>query len=79
MTRLTPISRVELPRRLPSLGFEWSFVDVHHFFAVRGDLRLIVPNQHNADIGVDLLARILRQAGVTREAWGNAAGTRARG
>ena len=79
MTRLTPVSRAELLRRLRSLGFEGPFVGGHHFFMVRGDLRLIVPNPHRADIGVDLLARILRQAGVSREEWANAARSKAGG
>ena len=36
---------------------------------VRGDLTLTLPNPHQADIGRDLLARILRQAGINRDAW----------
>jgi hypothetical protein len=43
----------------------------------RGDFRLIVPNPHRGDISVDLLARILRQAGVSREVWVNTARTKA--
>jgi predicted RNA binding protein YcfA (HicA-like mRNA interferase family) len=35
----------------------------------RGDLSLTIPNPHGTDIGPGLLARILRQAGVTREEW----------
>jgi hypothetical protein len=31
-----------------------------------------IPNPHGADISVDLLARILRQAGISREEWLNA-------
>jgi hypothetical protein len=27
------------------------------------------PNPHKQNIGVDLLTRILRQAGITREEW----------
>jgi len=36
---------------------------------VRGNLRLTIPNPHKKIIGVDLLTRILRQAGITREEW----------
>jgi hypothetical protein len=36
---------------------------------VRGAVRLILPNPHRQDISIDLLARILRQAEVSREAW----------
>jgi predicted RNA binding protein YcfA (HicA-like mRNA interferase family) len=35
----------------------------------RGDLTVIIPNPHKGDIGVGLLRRILRQAGVSREEW----------
>jgi hypothetical protein len=40
---------------------------------LRGTHRLILPNPHRGDIGVDLLTRLLRQAGVTREEWEEAA------
>jgi len=36
---------------------------------IRGDLVLTVPNPHNKEIGVDLLMRILKQAGISREEW----------
>jgi hypothetical protein len=32
-----------------------------------GDRTLVLPNPHHRDIGSELLARILRQAGVSRE------------
>ena len=35
----------------------------------KGDVTLTVPNPHRGDIGRELLARILRQAGITREQW----------
>jgi predicted RNA binding protein YcfA (HicA-like mRNA interferase family) len=36
---------------------------------VKGDLVLTIPNKHKSDIGRELLARILKQAGMTREEW----------
>ena len=36
---------------------------------VRGDLVLTIPNPHQGDIGIGLLARILRQGGISREEW----------
>ena len=36
---------------------------------VRGDTVVTIPNPHGGDIGVGLLAVILKQAGVTRTAW----------
>lgn len=35
----------------------------------RGDLTVIIPNEHEGDIGVGFLIRLLRQAGVSREEW----------
>ena len=31
--------------------------------------RLTVPNPYQSEIGIDLLNRILRQAGLSREEW----------
>ena len=36
---------------------------------VRASLRLRLPNPHQKDISVELLGRILRQAGVSIEEW----------
>jgi hypothetical protein len=36
---------------------------------VKGDLTLTIPNPHQKDIGRELLARILRQVGVSKEEW----------
>lgn len=62
-----PIARRELIRRLKLLGFVGPYAGGHHQFMLRGDRRLTLPNPHRTDIGTDLLARILRQADVTRE------------
>lgn len=36
----------------------------------RGDDSVIIPNSHRGEvISVDLLAKILRQAGISREEW----------
>jgi len=69
MPPLSPISRRELIRRLGRLGFDGPFTGGRHEFMVRGERRLILPNPHRGEIGVDLLARLLRQAGIEREDW----------
>lgn len=38
-------------------------------YMVREQTRVVLPNPHEGDIGVGLLARILRQAGVSRDEW----------
>lgn len=36
---------------------------------VKGGLSIVIPNPHVGDIGSELLKRILKQAGVSREEW----------
>ncbi len=38
---------------------------------VKGPLKLVIPNPHQGDIGVVLLDRILKQAGISRDDWQN--------
>jgi predicted RNA binding protein YcfA (HicA-like mRNA interferase family) len=35
----------------------------------KGDITLTIPNPHQGDISKDLLAKILRQAGISRDEW----------
>ena len=69
MKRLSAVSRRDLLSRLKQLGFEGPYTGGRHELMVRGSLRLALPNPHRQDVGVDLLVRILRQAGVTWEEW----------
>ena len=69
MPPVGPISRSNLVRALRKAGFEGPFEGGKHAFMVRGNLTLSIPNPHRGDIGRDLLSRILRQAGVSREEW----------
>jgi len=69
MPRLNPVSRRALVERLRALGFTGPYAGGRHEFMLRGLRRLILPNPHQRAIHVDLLQRILRQAGVTREEW----------
>lgn len=69
MGRLTPVSWREFVSRLRQLGFEGPFVGGRHPQMRRGNVTLIIPNPHEGDIGVGLLTRLLRQAGVSREEW----------
>jgi predicted RNA binding protein YcfA (HicA-like mRNA interferase family) len=69
MPPLGPIKRKDLLRYLIKLGFEGPYAGGKHQFVVKGDLSLRVPNPHQADIGKELLVRILRQAGISRADW----------
>ncbi|WP_295100176.1 type II toxin-antitoxin system HicA family toxin [uncultured Candidatus Kuenenia sp.] len=39
------------------------------FIMVKGSLRLTIPNPHRKEISIDLLTRIIRQAGITKNDW----------
>ena len=67
--RLRPVSRRELVARRKALGFSGPYTGGRHQFMVRGSIRLVLPNPHRGEIGVDLLKRILRQAGIEEEEW----------
>ncbi|MDF1522768.1 MAG: type II toxin-antitoxin system HicA family toxin [Trueperaceae bacterium] len=64
-----PIARRDLVRALQALGFTGPYAGGRHHFMIRGDRTVRIPNPHGSDISRDLLARILRQAGVDREEW----------
>jgi hypothetical protein len=40
-----------------------------HPFMIKGELVLTIPNPHHKEMSVDLLSRILKQAGISREEW----------
>ena len=64
-----PVSCRELIATLRHLGFQGPYSGGKHEFMVRGKVVLTIPNPHRGDIGLGLLAVILRQAGVSREEW----------
>ena len=64
-----PVDRRTLIKGLRALGFEGPLSGGKHQFMARGDVVVTIPNPHRGDISVGLLARILRQAGVTRPEW----------
>ena len=64
-----PVSRRQLIAALRRLGFQGPYSGGKHEFMVRGDRVLTIPNPHRGDIGIELLAVILRQAGITRKEW----------
>ena len=67
MAGLSPVSRRELVARLRRLGFEGPYGGGKHAIMVRGQLRLVIPNVHGSEFGVELLGRILKQAGLSHE------------
>jgi len=69
LSKLAPVTRRNLVKRLRELGFEGPFSGGKHSFMTKGDLILTVPNPHKDRISADLLQRILKQAHISREEW----------
>ena len=69
MPTFGPVSRRELVAALRRLGFQGPYAGGKHQFMQRGGVSVTLPNPHQSDIGRELLARILRQAGVARNDW----------
>ena len=69
MPRFGPVSRRDLIRYLRRLGFEGPFSSTDHQIMSKGDIAVRIPNPHQGDIGRELLAKILRQAAISRDEW----------
>ncbi len=69
MPKFGPIKRRDLVRCLRRTGFDGPYSGGRHPFMMKGDLTITVPNPHRQDIGRELLARILRQAEISKEEW----------
>ena len=69
MPAFGPVKIRDLVAALRKLGFLGPFSGGKHEFMQRGELSLTIPNPHGRDIGPNLLAKVLRQAGISREEW----------
>lgn len=63
-----PIKRRDLIAALRRAGFTGPFPGGDHEYMLRGNFALPIRNPHGGDIDRGLLSRILRLAGITREA-----------
>lgn len=63
------IKRRDLIRALRQFGFDGPFSGTNHQYMRKGGVKIPIPNPHPGDISVDLLARILCQARISREDW----------
>ena len=50
-------------------GFSGPYQEGKHPYMIKGQVTLTIPNPHDGDISVDLLARLLRQVGISRAEW----------
>jgi hypothetical protein len=64
-----PISRRDLIQALHRAGFSGPFPGGVHTYMTREVLRVRIPNPHGSVIDRPLLARVLREAGISRQEW----------
>ncbi|MDY0038746.1 MAG: hypothetical protein RBS57_00425 [Desulforhabdus sp.] len=64
-----PVKRKDLIRNLKRLASKAPFPGENNQFVVKGEISIRIPNPHQRDIGKELQARILSQAGISREDW----------
>ncbi len=69
MPPIKPIKRRELIRYLHKFGFDGPYSGGRHQFMQKDNLTLTIPNPHEKDIDRTFLLKILKQAGISREAW----------
>jgi len=69
MPKLKPVSWRELVTNLRKFGFIGPFQVGKHPYVIKDNLSLTIPNPHPKDISVDLLSRILKQAGISKKDW----------
>jgi predicted RNA binding protein YcfA (HicA-like mRNA interferase family) len=69
MPRFGPVKRKDLIKFLRQLGFEGPYAGRKHEVMVKGEIKLILPNPHQGDIGRILLAEMLREAHISRDEW----------
>jgi len=69
MPPFRPVKRKELIRYLKRLEFQGPYSGGKHQFMIRGEITISIPNPHQTEIGRNYLARILRQAGISKEEW----------
>ncbi|MAT98564.1 MAG: hypothetical protein CL608_15590 [Anaerolineaceae bacterium] len=69
MPAFGPVKRRDLIKALRKAGFEGPYSGGKHQYMVKGKVRLVIPNPHGKEISSALLARILRQAEISRSQW----------
>ena len=78
MSRILPVARDELIRRLKKLGFQGPYPGSGHAYMIKelaeGRVYVSIPNPHHKkDISVKLLIQILHESGISRDEWLSAA------
>jgi len=71
MPKVGPVSLRVFIARMRKFGFAGPYQEGKHPYMIKGTITLTIPNPHEKEVSQDLLMRLLRQAGITREQWMN--------
>ena len=69
MPKFGPIKRPDLIYFLKRCGFIGPIHGTKHQVMINGIISVRIPNPHRGDISIDLLNRILKQAGISKQDW----------
>ena len=69
MPKLSPVSWKTFVKKLRSCGFDGPYQEGKHPYMLKANISITIPNPHDGQISVDLLRRILNQAGISRTDW----------
>lgn len=69
MPQFRTIKRADLISHLKQPGFTGPYACGKHQFMIKDKLRLTLPNPHQREIGINLLSKVLKQAGISKEDW----------
>jgi len=55
---------------LGELGFSGPYTGSGHDYMIKGNIRITIPNLHHGrDLGVKLLAKVLKEGEISRDEW----------
>lgn len=69
MPKLGPVSLRVFISKMRRFGFSGPYQEGKHPYMINGTITLTIPNPHDGEITPDLLIRLLRQAGISRNRW----------
>ncbi len=69
MPKLGPVSLRVFISKMRVVGFSGPYQEGKHPYMIKGSISLTLPNPHESEISPDLLVRLLRQAGISRDKW----------
>ena len=63
--KLKPLKYRELIAKIKKLGLAGPFHGSKHPYFLKGNLSILIPNQHRGDVGKELIKGIINQLGIT--------------